>query len=391
MTEPSIKLPARAEALLSELPLFEPDFDAQFAAIQAALARAPEPGDAALDVLAVPDLAAVTGEPGPSSSVRASSGSLAELARRSVSKSEADTHGVLQELRVSTAHYRRPDQQMVERVRAAGKSATQTPLPGEEEEAPRASGVALRAKPDDAHTPPAQRSARSRQWALAAGGALALAAGAALLLRGGESTTFAPVAPAPEVEQPLSAAQRDEPQHASLPQAPANAQGELAVSPESLAEAPAPARTPRAPAGGAQAARPRTAVAQGPARAPSGASSIVLDEERSVPPAPNTSPEAAVDEPPLAPAHATTADMPLQPSAGAVSAALGGVRPRAQACLAGHSGAATAVVTFASNGTVARVSATGPAAACIQEALSKARIQPFARDTFSATTTIRPP
>ena len=37
------------------------------------------------------------------------------------------------------------------------------------------------------------------------------------------------------------------------------------------------------------------------------------------------------------------------------------------------------------------VGATGPAAACIQAALSKARIQPFAKESFTANTTIRPP
>jgi hypothetical protein len=40
---------------------------------------------------------------------------------------------------------------------------------------------------------------------------------------------------------------------------------------------------------------------------------------------------------------------------------------------------------------VLRVSASGPSAACIQAALSKAHIAPFAKDSFSATTTIRPP
>jgi hypothetical protein len=51
----------------------------------------------------------------------------------------------------------------------------------------------------------------------------------------------------------------------------------------------------------------------------------------------------------------------------------------------------TAAVTFAANGHVLRVSAAGPSGACIQAALSKAHIAPFARESFSATTTIRPP
>jgi hypothetical protein len=51
----------------------------------------------------------------------------------------------------------------------------------------------------------------------------------------------------------------------------------------------------------------------------------------------------------------------------------------------------TATVTFASDGRVLRVSASGPSGACIQGALSKAHIAPFAKESFSATTTIRPP
>jgi AcrR family transcriptional regulator len=47
--------------------------------------------------------------------------------------------------------------------------------------------------------------------------------------------------------------------------------------------------------------------------------------------------------------------------------------------------------TFASAGHGLRVSASGPSAAGIQAALSKAHIAPFAKESFSATTTIRPP
>ena len=76
---------------------------------------------------------------------------------------------------------------------------------------------------------------------------------------------------------------------------------------------------------------------------------------------------------------------------GAVSTALNSVRGGAQACLAGQTDSVSAVVTFASDGHVLRVSASGSSAACIQAALSKARIAPFAKESFSATTTIRPP
>jgi hypothetical protein len=99
----------------------------------------------------------------------------------------------------------------------------------------------------------------------------------------------------------------------------------------------------------------------------------------------------ATPEPPLKPAEGNSGSVPLNPSAGAVSTALSSVRGGAQACLAGQTDPVNAVVTFASDGHVLRVSASGPSAACIQAALSKAHIAPFAKESFSATTTIRPP
>jgi hypothetical protein len=59
--------------------------------------------------------------------------------------------------------------------------------------------------------------------------------------------------------------------------------------------------------------------------------------------------------------------------------------------LAGQTDPVSAVVTFASDGHVLRVNAGGPAGACIQAALSKTHIAPFAKESFSAPTTIRPP
>ena len=93
----------------------------------------------------------------------------------------------------------------------------------------------------------------------------------------------------------------------------------------------------------------------------------------------------------MKPAQGNSGSVPLTPSAGAVSTALGAVRGGAQACLAGQTNPVSATITFAPDGHVLRVSAGGPAAACIQAALSKAHVAPFARESFSATTTIRPP
>jgi hypothetical protein len=170
------------------------------------------------------------------------------------------------------------------------------------------------------------------------------------------------------------------------------------VSPDSLAAAPAPQAVAArdvaksAPKGGGPAlaapSKPGAAAgAASPERVeladdPEPATPVAAAEPKSAPAAP---------EPPLKPAHGASGDVPLTPSAGAVSTALSAVRGGAQACLAGQTGAVSAVVTFAADGHVQRVSAGGPAGACIQAALSKARIAPFARDSFSATTTIRPP
>jgi hypothetical protein len=190
--------------------------------------------------------------------------------------------------------------------------------------------------------------------------------------------------------------------HAVSPTAPAAAPGnaEGVVTPEALASAPARERGASAHVTGATKASAPTAAVAGNAN-PSTASSaapsnaVVLDEDSEPAQAvAATEPKPKVEpapEPELKPAEGNSGSVPLTPSAGAVSTALASVRGSAQACLAGQSDPVSAVVTFAPDGHVLRVSAGGPSGACIQAALSKARIQPFARDSFSATTTIRPP
>jgi hypothetical protein len=70
---------------------------------------------------------------------------------------------------------------------------------------------------------------------------------------------------------------------------------------------------------------------------------------------------------------------------------LGGAR----ACVAGQDAPSSATVTFGSDGRVQSVGVSGPAAgtpaeACIKAALSKARVQPFARPSFTVSTPVRP-
>jgi hypothetical protein len=86
--------------------------------------------------------------------------------------------------------------------------------------------------------------------------------------------------------------------------------------------------------------------------------------------------------------------LPDRPATGAVQAALGSVMGPARACVAG--GVATpAQVTFAGDGTVQSVAISGAnagsaSAACIEGALRRARVAPFANPSFSLTVWVRP-
>jgi hypothetical protein len=88
-------------------------------------------------------------------------------------------------------------------------------------------------------------------------------------------------------------------------------------------------------------------------------------------------------------------NVPQEPSLGAAQAAIGQVLGSARACVAGHEAASRATVVFGSDGRVQGVSVSGPAAgtpaeACIRAAMSRARVEPFAKPTFSVGTPIRP-
>ena len=98
---------------------------------------------------------------------------------------------------------------------------------------------------------------------------------------------------------------------------------------------------------------------------------------------------------PKTPAAAFRAgDVPQTPSQGAVTGALGAVLPQARACLGPDDSISKASIVFTANGGVQSVKVAGgaagrPAEACIRDALSKARVQPFAEPTYPASITIR--
>jgi len=87
--------------------------------------------------------------------------------------------------------------------------------------------------------------------------------------------------------------------------------------------------------------------------------------------------------------------LPDHPSSGAVQAAVGTVMGAARACVAGQSAASRATVSFGSDGKVQSVAVAGPAQGtnaepCLRNALSGARVQPFARAAYSVNLTVRP-
>jgi hypothetical protein len=411
MNEPTLKLPRVADELLEDFPMVEPDFEAQAKAIEARLkGDAKDPGallpmSAGIsddDLFKAPTLTAEAGEPGTAasaaSSVRAAEppkSNFAEMARKSVQKKDDDAAQIAKELLAATAQSRRPSAEMVERVRAAGRvSATASPLPTGEaaDDVQRTSGVVARA-PESA--PQAQPAGSNRGTVIGIlGGALALAACIALYIQSNKAAEPSAVEAAVAAEK---AAAHARPAPQAAPPTEAAKPVEAVLSPDALAAAPT-ADAPGAASKAAPKAGVGAAIAAAPAKgapAASGAAkpeAVVLedDPEPAKPAAPEPKPEAA-PEPPLKPAEGNTGGVPLTPSAGAISSALSGVRASAQACLAGQSTPVSASVTFAADGHVLRVGAAGPAASCIQAALSKARIQPFAKESFTANTTIRPP
>ena len=397
MSEPTLPLPRNADELLQEFPATEPNFEAQANAIVARLKGSP--GGVVLDdLLKAPELAPEPGEPAPPSSVRAASApktNFAEMARKSLQQKD-DAKDLAMELLAATAQSRRPNAELVERVRAAGRAptpATATPLPTTDsaaEDAQRASGVIARAATTVRPAP-----ANNRGVIIGiAGGLLALAACVALFLRssGEDERTLAALAAQKAANAPA----------ASAPHVDAVAPGTHAndgvMSPEALAAAPRVAAADGPKASALKAGGASTSVAAPtPKSAPAVATGVnrdrvvLEDDPAPVQAAPAQHKAEPAPEPQLKPAEGNAGSVPLNPSGGAVSTALNSVRGGAQACLAGQTDSVSAVVTFASDGHVLRVSASGSSAACIQAALSKAHLAPFAKESFSATTTIRPP
>lgn len=415
MSEPTLKLQQNADELLRDFAMAEPDFEAKALAIEAKLGN--KPAEGALsddDLFRAPELTAEAGEPSlpvPPSAVRAAPKSnFAEMARKSLQKGEDDATALAKEL-MAAAKSRRPDADMVERVKAAGRAgAAASPLPVGDVE--RTSGVVTRteAAPVAAAAAPAAvapASAPSRGVSRGTvigifGSVVGIAACLALYLKTNEPEV-SPTSAALQAERAADAPVAAAAPKAGGPAPEAAKANDGVVSPEALAPASEPKLAEAEKVSGAKAAAPAAAapagVVAGSAKAAAAASAagakqeaVVLEDDPAPPQAPVAEKKAEPAlEPQLKPAEGNGGSLPISPSAGAVSTALGSVRGGAQACLAGQTEAVSASVTFGSDGHVVSVRAGGPASACIQAALSKAHVAPFAKDSFTAPITIRPP
>lgn len=420
------KLVLRAEALLAGASLREPDFDALASRIDAQLAHAgstddtlllpplPEsvedgkldPGAPAQERAAARRTETAESPKAPSSERQGAS--LAELARAAMARRDAKDAVSLAKESLAIASQQRTNEATSEAVPAS--AAAVRPRIGTTE-------PSVVTERERRTLPPSQRSRPAAfdtrgPWLGVAIAAVGLAAGFGLYLAGRGHTTIVevPVAEvAPKAAATVTATATGEAKVAAAPAAPVVGANSLPA--ERAAEAPAAAvvaaealaREPVAPKSTAPAA---LAEAHAPAAKGSAAASsagpkpekIVLEEEHPATRDHDTpgsaKPSASAG---LKPAELTTSDgIADRPSTGAAQAAVGAVLGAARSCIAGQPQGSSATLVFGSSGEVSGVSVSGPAegtpaATCIQAALKKARVQPFAAASFSLAVTIRPP
>lgn len=367
------RLPEAAEALLEGWP--EPERDAEFwkqaeARVTAQLGDV-EAGSTPSDLLAPPLPA--SDEDGSLEAPRASPperpstppASLAELARQAVAQARAET---------DSKDIARESLSLASRARAsapdlaASLAAARISRPPESPRAARLEGVPA---------PPAPAASHRGVFVGAAVAVVALAAVVVLGVRWHNMASDASLGNEPAAP---SAAPKSVPV-ATAAQTPASAEVHV-LSPDQLPEHPAAAPSPEHVA---------------PARA----ERAVVAEKKSPPKHATTSVHASAaaskqqePEAKMQPASGG-AGVPDHPSLGAVQAAVGAVLGSARACVAGDEKPSSAVLVFGSDGHVKSVSVSGPAAGtpaagCIRSALSRARVQPFGRSSYSVGTPIRP-
>ncbi|MCC6214149.1 MAG: hypothetical protein IT376_04730 [Polyangiaceae bacterium] len=361
------------EALLAEWPVRGPDDATWDERAVEAVARAAGAGETPASLLEPPALAAEPGEPGSAEAPR----SLADLAR-------------------ATLEAERREQQRPILDLAAIPAARPAPAPA----APAAAGGPPPARVEAEAQPPAPGAAvrgGGGRWRSSTVLAVALAVGAAGIAIGlGPLASRGPASGGPAsgglASVGAAAGGQVAPPAGGTPAPAAVAVGPQGGEPGVVDPlAPVPAAGPRGAAGGGG-APPGGAGARVAAAPPAPASPGGAPTDRPAGP--------GEDDPPPLPGGRNAekgGDLPEKPSSGAVQAALGAVMGAARSCVAGHDQASTVTVAFGSDGRVTSVvvsagpAAGTPAAACIQAALGRARVEPFARATFSVGATVRPP
>ncbi|HEX5100987.1 MAG TPA: hypothetical protein VFV94_15865 [Polyangiaceae bacterium] len=411
------KLVVRAEALVAQAELREPDYEALAQRIEGALATAGKSDDSLLlpplpesvedgrllpEEAAEPKLEAVAASDVPAEEPLAEreGASLADLARAALARRESKD-------RVSIA---KESLAIATQQRTPAAPAAAKPLPTIETDDTR--------ERKRSTVPPARRSRAAFDtrgpWLGVGVAAIGLAAGFGLYVAGNRKTEIIQVpvavnAPAATPEVTSKAAAESAPRANALTPDMLPAERGAAtpvLTPDALARESAsskaaasvadarpvaPSERPAGPAAVASAATPTTAA--GAAKP----EKIVLEEEHAA----GDAGPARASKPPATPglrpaelnANGGIAD---KPSTGAAQAAVGAVLGAARSCIAGQPQGSSATLVFGSSGEVTRVSVSGPAegtpaAACIQSALKKARVQPFAASNFSLGVTIRPP
>ena len=412
----------QAEALLARAPLREPDWDAFASRIEAALTTAGTTDDslllpplpesvedgrlevarAAVEAAAPAGTNAVDEE---AASAREST-SLAELARAAIARRGAKDAVSLAKESLAIASQKRGPVEV---------AAQPTPAP----ERRGLAAPAVLAEPSivverERRTVPPSRRARPAldtrgPWIGVAVAAVGLAAGFGLYLSGRARTEIVevPVAAAPATPAPPARATAVAKGLATAEHVPPAAP----MTPDMLpAERPAPPPAPTAIAAEAVAAdvapaKPSVArVASAETRTPGAPSSgsvraekVVLEDEHPATAAASAAASRPGTTPGLKPAELNAnGGVADRPSTGAAQAAVGAVLGAARSCLAGQPQGSSATLVFGSNGEVTNVSVSGPAegtpaASCIQSALKRARVQPFAAPSFSLGVTVRPP
>jgi hypothetical protein len=404
-----------AEAILARTPLREPDWDAFAKRVEGALALA-EPTDDSLLLPPLPesvdderlevraaevrapsaDRAAATSEDDDASpaSPREST-SLAELARAALARRETkDAVSLAKESFAIASQKRAPVEVSATPAVTAPSASVSTGEARERRTLPPARG----SRPAvDTRGP----------WIGVAVAAVGLAAGFGLYLSGRSRTevvevpvSVAPVsAPAATTAAAPAAAERTAPAPEVTPEMlpaerRARAAAPEAVTGETLAAEGTPTKSSASATTRPAPSEPR---APGPPSASTARAEKVVLEEEHAPAAGSAAPTRPGVTPGLKPAELNAnGGVADRPSTGAAQAAVGSVLGAARSCLAGQPQGSSATLVFGSNGEVTSVGVNGPAAGtpaatCIQSALKKARVQPFAAPSFSLGVTVRPP